>query len=230
MRKTYGPLKAKNCSIGVQCKGTCISKNKSCVPVVKNPAKVIKAVELLKAKLGTVSPELSIKNPKPLGKGFFGFVTGNDKEVLKTMTFIEKNTAAKVLKESELQNAVNKLGFAPKVLAHNKTQILSERAKGTLANDLNLTPETLKNFTADRNNALLAMHKKGIAHNDVHMQNIFYDESKRQVTFIDFGMSRRNKPSSLFYEYSSLMKGAIKEEYGKEFDNQKEYLSWLKSL
>lgn len=71
MRKTYGPLKAKNCAIGVVCGGTCISRNKSCLVNLsaKQKASVSKAaVKIVPIAINKAKPTLPIKvstQPKP---------------------------------------------------------------------------------------------------------------------------------------------------------------------
>jgi tRNA A-37 threonylcarbamoyl transferase component Bud32 len=235
MRKTYGPLKAKDCKLGVSCGGTCIAKKKSCKVNLKpqEKTKVRTAVKTLKAKpskdfLNLFKSEKiqASTDAKPLGAGAYGIVVLTDGKALKTVK--ETTRKGKMLKEVGFQIQASALGLAPKVLAFNNNQVLMERAAGStvasLKSEKKLTPQDLKDYQKVLQKAIISLHKKGIAHNDAHEENIFYDIASKKLTFIDFGFATKADSFYLYDEYKRAMPQALQ----RQFQTSKDYADWLK--
>jgi predicted Ser/Thr protein kinase len=302
VRKTFGPLKAKQCKLGAQCGGSCIAKSKNCTVGLspKDKGKVaaaakalrpqaaskikqlpatapvviakVKAAEKAEIKVATAkvaaarvepdkygpkpSPpanksvttkeylaktkalytdkELKLKNKEFLGKGAYGLVYGDGNKVLKE---VRKGMGqSRIPREVEFQQVAHGLGVAPKVLAYSKKGILMEVAPGMTALQSKLAQDGEYMKQADwakyhdaKGKALLSLHKVGIAHNDSHPENIFYDKATNKVTIIDFGLATRNTPSDLFQEYKRGLEAYISINYNQQFTTVDSYVEWLKN-
>jgi serine/threonine protein kinase len=211
MRKTYGPLKLKVCQLGANCGGTCIAKNKTCNIALKPREKV--RLRAAVKKLNSAKDEffnlfkldriLADSDVKPLGIGAYGIVVLTGGNALKT----SRNTVKKGKMQQEVgfQMQANALGLAPKVLAFNNSQILMEKATGStvalLKSNGKLKQQDLTDYQKKITDAIISLHKKGIAHNDAHQENIFYDVASKKVTFIDFGLASKADYFALHNEY-----------------------------
>lgn len=215
MRKTYGPLKQKNCKLGAICGGSCISKSKSC------------KVDLLSGqKMRLVAAAKKLKSPVTLlGEGVFGKVFENsDGTVTKEYKDQLKGVAKR---EAGYQRLAHKLGFAPRVVSVTGNSITMEKAKGMLLYDFIDTDPPDSEFVKvrkARKEIVLALHKAGFAHNDLHNRNIFWDTSTQKMSIIDFGLAN-SKPENLLVEYK-FRAGAATD---PTFDNIKDYKAWLKN-
>lgn len=189
MKKKTG---TKNCTIGANCKNSCIEKSKDCiVDTTKSKAKISTAVSKLKVE--------KPKGPKPgdlLGRGAFGSVTLN-KDGTVTKTFNKAISEKSFNNELAFQNIAAKAGLAPKLLGYKAGSFIMERANGKVATEYDqVTRRLIATKTIE---ALKELHKVGVAHNDVHPGNVFYDEKTKKVQLIDFGMAS-NKKSDVFAE------------------------------
>ena len=121
-----------------------------------------------------------------LGRGAFGSVTLNaDGTVTKTYTRQVPEQSQK--NEAYFQTKAAEIGLAPKVISTGSNRIVMERANGVVAAYFDKkTQAMIAEKTID---ALKELHKIGIAHNDVHPGNVFYDPATKKVQLIDFGNS-----------------------------------------
>jgi len=69
---------------------------------------------------------------------------------------------------------------------------------------------------------LLEMKKLGFYHNDLHIGNILWDERRRRIWLIDYGLACLNKPK----EYVMFDCRFVKIEIG----NYKEFIEWFVEL
>ena len=231
-------LGKKNCGVGASCKGTCISKDKDCIASLDKAqkTKVSKAVRRLLT--SAANPKRTFI-PKPegklIGEGANGEVRALNAAVLvKTGTsFYSPKTMAR---EAKLQNIASKLGVAPPVISYSDKSIKMRMAKGVLVEDFVATTKDnyprrspiainkIDEMVKARDVALVALHKKGISHNDAHDQNAFWDADSKKFTFIDFGLATKGKWAAVLYEHNSEMSYT-----NKKFESVKELKAWLKT-
>lgn len=175
---------------------------KAAVDKERRAIEAVKAVRAKAPKAATaVKPAENKKSPVPvpvykpskpeavgqqLGRGAFGSVTLNaDGTVTKTYTRQVPEQSQK--NEAYFQSKAAELGLSPKVISTGKNQIVMERANGVVASYFDKkTQAMIAEKTID---ALKELHKIGIAHNDVHPGNVFYDTATKKVQLIDFGNS-----------------------------------------
>jgi predicted Ser/Thr protein kinase len=272
MRKTYGPLKAKICKLGVSCGGSCINREKSCkinvtpaqrkeiakaatsaltktftpkqkspeiIAVVKEKALAPKIVTAIKAKqkspqvaAAAAISKISVAPTKPaqppagalLGQGAFGMVTQNaDGSV--TKSYGDYSSQNKIYREAKYQSIAASAGVAPRVLEVTN-KIRMEKALGATVDSQNekWSMKESRDYADARRAALIKLHKVGIAHNDFHTGNIFWDSATQKVTIIDYGLATK-KPADLLWEY----RVQIKEGKDPNFNTIAEYKKWLKT-
>lgn len=54
---------------------------------------------------------------------------------------------------------------------------------------------------------LKQVHAKGFAHNDLHMNNVFWDSGNKKATIIDFGLATHGKPTDQLKEVMQIAYG-----------------------
>jgi predicted Ser/Thr protein kinase len=214
---------AKNCSVGANCKDTCISKAKSC-EIKKTPQthkEVLAAIAAIKAAekaaKGVKAPEVKapgakaqeVKAPglevgKVLGQGAFGRVTLNADGTV-TKEYTRRVTEKSIANEVKFQRLAAEAGLAPKVLGSSSGSITMELAKGQVASSFDKATRSV--IATKAIEASKELHKLGFAHNDIHPGNVMYDTNTGKVQFIDFGGSSNKKADIAFERNEDQIRG-----------------------
>jgi len=139
-----------------------------------------------------------------LGRGAFGEARLTSKGVVKS-GFLTRN-------ELSAMEALNDTGVAPKLLGQafdgdwtkkifpglnvRRGYVLMEKAEGKPITKIAGRADSINAFEGLMK-ARKAMHLKGIAHQDMHQNNVFYDAATKKVTLLDFGVSRIDSRAAL---------------------------------
>ena len=226
-------LGKKNCSVGASCKGTCISKDKDCIASLDKAqkTKVGKAVRRLLASV--VNPKRTFI-PKPEGK-LIGEGANGEVRALNSAVLVKTGPSfyspKAMAREAKIQNIAAKLGVAPLVISYSDTSIKMRMAKGVLvedfveANNTRAGAKAIEEMVKARDAALTKLHKAGIAHNDAHDQNAFWDPASKKFTFIDFGLATKGKWEAALDEHNY----EISDLSNQNFTSVSKFKAWLKT-
>ena len=148
-----------------------------------------------------------LKGKKELGEGAYGRVYDVGGGVVVKQGKISD-------KEINALERLNSVEGVPRVLGHQYKNPSAKSAQkaGILAMTkapgvpmVEVTAETMigmrdKKDFSEAVDAVLGVlkevHSKGIGHNDLHQNNMFYDSATKKATIIDFGLSKSNDPKS----------------------------------
>ena len=165
------------------------------------------------------------KDAEKIGQGAFNEVyEGKDGLIYR------KNPQAQ-LEDSKsamnMQNIVADIGLAPRVFAVSKDTMVMEKARGTELSDVkNFNKAEYEKASEQALEAVLKMHKAGIAHRDIHDGNIMYDK-RRGISIIDFDSALKGDPGNPlqvqdikdFLRFTRMPKSALAKQVQLEIKN-----------
>jgi len=161
------------------------------------------------------------------GNNHFGYVvivdTDKGKYVVK-WNIRKKDVNMK--KEVKFQKEAHRLGLAPKIITYYRTknnfyiymENLADKGYKSISElyKKKVPVHVLKKIVK----RLCKLHRNGIAHGDIHSENVFYNSKKKKIMFIDFGMSKHYKSEKLarkkenvYSEYESDPSSGIPENW-----------------
>ncbi len=130
----------------------------------------------------------------------------NDTYIIKWNYFGDDESPEELFHEIRIQNAAYTAGVAPKVIQFYQSNLSEEEYVYVIMTDLTAMgyicvgneyhePETgkfkkmPKRIVKATAKALNTLHHLGIAHNDFHPHNVFYNPEEDRVMLIDYGLS-----------------------------------------
>ena len=171
-------------------------------------------------------PGGSASNPKQafeaaaieLGRGMFGAVRlGQDGLVIKRGVLTQPEIRAlKHLESSPVAPRLHAVQTTEGSTAFRKGKngyMVMDAAKGDTLNSWITSaargPEELREAFSGMLRVRKALHTAGVAHNDMHASNLFWDATTKQMTAIDFGMARID-PTAALIEALGTARGVMK--------------------
>lgn len=138
--------------------------------------------------------EQALSDFKELGRGAYGVVVLDEVNNV-ALKYSTGTGAVSSDKEIGILKKASELGFGPKLYEANRNAIAMEYLKGyTDAGNIRgvaeLPLDQQKTLTKNYFRQMEAMHSAGIAHGDMHSQNVMFDINTLDVKIIDYGLAK----------------------------------------
>lgn len=208
---------SKNCTIGVSCGSTCVSRSFSCSrdlgddesDFLSSLTKKIKGTTLAAdpelREIVSANEELRdvLENGEKIGEGGYGVVYVKDDLAVKLFKYEAKDEDEK---ELEIATEAGQLGIGPGILEDYRDSsgrlrgIMMERIHGKrLIDVVSEEGEGVRSDEPEIANNLFKkvgeMHKAGIIHGDIHNENVIVRDDN-SIVLIDWGMAERTGKGS----------------------------------